>query len=266
MRLVIPTLERYSTLKKRTLAYLEECNFPKDLIDIFVADEQELEKYKEVCGDYNYIIGQRGKANISNFIMNHYADGTQIFCLDDDIEYIYNIDYIDKKVITKKVIQFHQLVLDSFEIMNKCGAKMFGFHVASNDNWLATDPRKIKRRICLTGASFGMVVDKECKIDTYIDDLERSLFYWNKYNNTNICFIKYSFKTPAQWNEGGLFKERTKDNYLDELNKLTDKYPDYILGVKEKKKGQVPFGIRLKQVRQKENLDIYYNENCYSKS
>ena len=265
VKIVIPTLERYKTLKERTLKYLHECNIPKEQIYIFVASEHEREKYQCVCGiDYNYIIGERGKANISNFIIDYFDEDEKIFCLDDDITYIYKIDYINKKVKTNKITDLNNLINDSFEIMDKCNAKIFGFLIPSNDFWIATDKRNIKRKICLTGACFGMRIDKDCKITTYIDDLERSLFYWNKYNQSNISFTKYSFHTPAQWNEGGLFNERTKENYVDECKKLMTMYPNLVLDIKEKKKGKIPYTIRLKQIRQKENLDIYYNnENCY---
>jgi hypothetical protein len=79
----IPTYNRYKILRDNTLKLLKQHNFnSKEFVYLFVANEEEAAKYKEVIdeNDYNQIIiGVPGMKNIRNFICNYFDLDQNIF-------------------------------------------------------------------------------------------------------------------------------------------------------------------------------------------
>jgi len=257
-RIAIPTYKRYNTLWDSTLNYLSSTNVPSECIDIFVASQDELEKYQRDREDnnYNWIIGKPGKAEISNFIMNYYPSGKCVVCLDDDIEYIYDIvlDMIDPEVETRKIkrikiTDLNEYIITNFETAKITNSKLWGISVQSNDNWLIKRS-PVSYRIQVCGAFFGMIIDPTCRIHTCIDDAERSLYYWNKYSN-NLIFPRQSFFTKKQWNEGGLFEERTRAKYREDFTFLKDAYPEIVLDLEEKQVAKYKSPFKIKYTRNK---------------
>jgi predicted CoA-binding protein len=60
-QVAIPSYKRYEILKTQTLPTLDKLGADRDKIHIFVANEDEAEKYKETIGEnYRIVIGQRG--------------------------------------------------------------------------------------------------------------------------------------------------------------------------------------------------------------
>lgn len=84
-RIAIPTYDRCDNFK--TIKFLEDNNIPLDIIDIFVANENEREKYIFKIGTkYNFIVGELGIMNQRNFITDYYPENQIIVSMDDDIE------------------------------------------------------------------------------------------------------------------------------------------------------------------------------------
>ena len=89
--IAIPSYKRAETLKTKTLTLLREHKIPHELINIFVANEEEVEIYKKTLDPQSYgsiIKGVIGMRAIRNFIQDWYPEGAKIVNIDDDVQAI----------------------------------------------------------------------------------------------------------------------------------------------------------------------------------
>ena len=111
----IPTYNRYKILRDNTLKLLKQHNFnSKEFVYLFVANEKEKEKYKEVISENHYnqiIIGDLGMKNIRNFICNYFDLDTNIFFMDDDLTEIM-LGYKDNNL---EFTNFEQIIYNGFK-------------------------------------------------------------------------------------------------------------------------------------------------------
>lgn len=84
--IAIPSYKRHQTLCKKTLPFLLNNGFPRDMITIFVANEEEYALYKSVVpDDIAIVVGYSGINHQRQFIEARYPPGTKVLCCDDDI-------------------------------------------------------------------------------------------------------------------------------------------------------------------------------------
>ena len=127
-RIAIPTYKRQNTLGQKTLKTLEQHNFTKDIIDIFVNNQEEYEIYKPLYPEYNIIVGVTGIKEIREFIFNYYNDGDLILCIDDDVTSF-------KKKNGNKLVDVDNLrecFERGFELCKKNNTCLFGIYPCDN--------------------------------------------------------------------------------------------------------------------------------------
>lgn len=121
-QIAVVSYKRYETLKNQTLRTLQSLGADKDKIHIFVANDSELEQYKQVCGDdYRYVVGVPGIGGQRKFVNSYFADKEKIFCMDDDV----------KSVMMKgeKKLQPVNMSLDEIVEMGYYWAEKYGSHI-----------------------------------------------------------------------------------------------------------------------------------------
>ena len=218
-KIAIPTYDRYDNFK--TIIYLEKNNVPKELIYIFVSDEEQLELYKSRIGEeYNFIIGILGLVEQRNFITNYFDEGEIIISMDDDIEDLIHKD--DKP--------FMEWTQECIEYLYNSNYSLLSINPSINP-YFFEQRKTCKKHIregnyyCV-GAFYILKNDKNIILDKNIllEDCERSLLYNTKYGK-NIIYKNILIKTKY-FGEGGLSHERTKYNYLSSINKLIYRYPE----------------------------------------
>lgn len=218
-KIAIPTYDRYDNFK--TIIYLERNNVPKELIYIFVSDEEQLELYKSRIGkEYNFIIGVLGLVEQRNFITNYFDEGEIIISMDDDIEDLIHKD--DKP--------FMEWTQECIEYLYNSDYSLLSINPSINP-YFFEQRKTCKKHIregnyyCV-GAFYILKNDKNIILDKNIllEDCERSLLYHSKYGK-NIIYKNILIKTKY-FGEGGLSHERTKYNYLSSINKLIYRYPE----------------------------------------
>ena len=90
----IPTYKRYEQLKTHTLSLLKRIHLDMNKVYIFVADEEEKEKYLESLEGENYykiVVGEKGMMNIRNFICKLWLDGHMLMRIKDAKKTSYDI-------------------------------------------------------------------------------------------------------------------------------------------------------------------------------
>jgi hypothetical protein len=84
LRIEIASYRRSSVLKRATLAELARGNCPKDAITVWVANEQELVRYKEEDLGVRLKVGQVGVTHQKRLIHRDTTDKENVLHLDDD--------------------------------------------------------------------------------------------------------------------------------------------------------------------------------------
>ena len=131
MKFVIPSLARYSIIKKKTLKLLNDYNISKKDIYVFVVEE-EYDKYKEEIGiDINIVVGERGISEQRAFISSYFNEGEKLVSLDDDISKIYELK--NNKLI--KLESLYKLCDKAFSILG--GVGMVGVYPTDNPYYMS---------------------------------------------------------------------------------------------------------------------------------
>jgi hypothetical protein len=219
-KIVIPTYDRSDRFE--TLAFLGRNNIPVQNIYIFVASEEERQKYINSFGnEYNFIIGVEGLVNQRNFISNYFDEGEILISMDDDIEDI--IHKNDEPLIKwlDECVNFLNNSECGLLSINPSGSKLY---FQQRNDYV---PFKIKKYYCV-GAFYIFKNDRQLKLNNKIilEDIERSLLYIKKYNS-NIRYNDVLLKTKY-FGKGGLSSQRNKNNYLNSTNILLNDYSEYL--------------------------------------
>ena len=238
-RIAIPSYQRYDELRFKTLHTLEEIKFPKDRIDIFVADENEKATYKTLINDdtYNIVVGVKGMKAIREFIfLEYYNEGDYIVSMDDDITGFRMKNprswetscFCDDELDLMKEIQL------AFNECKKSKRHLWGIN-CMDSHFYMKNTITYDYKFCI-GHFWGCIVKKECLslgTDQY-EDYERSIkHYLADGGVVRLNFICAKTKYIAK---GGMGREREFESSLEYLTKT---YKD-LVSIKKKKDGLNP--------------------------
>ena len=200
--IAIPSYKRASQLQNKTLSCLSQLGIQKELINIFVVQE-EYQLYLEVLNPLYYnkiIIGKLGLVYQREFIQNYYPANTCIVSLDDDIE------TIDLSLVNYKSL--HHFFDDAFKKCYDNGVYLWSVYPVLNPFFRETKkPITIGLHFCI-GAFYGFInrFDNDLTLkltrEGNKEDVERSILYWLKDGKT-LRFNKIGFKTKY-YGIGGL--------------------------------------------------------------
>lgn len=254
--IAIPTYKRHQLIQtKGTLYFLNKNKIDKTKIILFVADKKEFEIYKQAIPLQLYsgkiVIGKKGILNQRNFIINYFPNNKYIISIDDDIQDI--LVKNDKKLISIKSKELHNLFENSYNLMIETKTNIWGINMVSNPFMMQN---KINTNLGIIPAGFYGWINNRSMINKIKndsrEDVERSIMYFNK-DNAIIRHMNITFKTSMKKTEGGIqslydSNQRIKmeDLYTKELKK---KYPQYCCQEKNS-------GIRISLYRKKSNKKI----------
>jgi hypothetical protein len=233
--IAIPSYKRHKTLNKKTLQLLRDDEVPKELIYIFVADEEEEKLYKDEIGcDYKIIIGRHTLKGQRNFINDYFDVGQNIICLDDDLE-TFITGYKEKEeVITLKNEPLINIFKKGFEDSKKIGAYIFGFYPVPNRFFMKQNTTTYNQYII--GSAYGYI-NRRIKVNTDDkEDVERSLQHFVKDGKT-LRYNHISFKTKYYTEKGGLQETRTLQTIQQGAEYVNQIYPS-LTKIKIKKNGR----------------------------
>lgn len=243
IRIVIPSYNRAETLRDKTLSYLSSSNKEDFPIDVFVANEDEYLKYKNILDENTYtniIIGEVGMMKIRNFICDYYPENTRIFEMDDDIKNMVQRKS-DKELDTiSNICDFiklgFQLCLEKksniFSVYPVCNPKFM-----SNNIWIGQS--------YLMGGAFG-IINRPSRYVTVNnkEDYERSLMYY-KLDGRTIRFNYIGCNTKGYQGAGGMQSfRRDYDTILSDAKVVVEKYQPMCRLRLEKRSGKPEVWIK----------------------
>lgn len=227
-RVVIISYRRPDTIIEKTLNMLERYGIPSRLIDIWVANREEYEIYKEKvpANLYNKLyIGEKGVNNVRNHVRHHYSDNQLLLNLDDDIEEILLLRNGELTPVGHNLIKLTKL---AYKLMKKEGAKLCGLY-AVNNTYFMSNTYSTGLYFCVATA-YWTINDRDIELDVNLpekEDYEAVIHHYHKYggvvrlNNTTI-------KTNYYKNKGGLYDDRTEERIAKAGQYLIQHYPSLV--------------------------------------
>lgn len=222
MKIVIPTYNRSDRFE--TLSFLKKNDVPIENIYIFLANEEEKQKYINSFGnEYNWIVGVIGIDKQRNFITNYFDENEILVSIDDDIE----------DLIHKDNRPFLDWIYECINYINEEQVGLISIPPSTNPFWFKEQIKSKSHKSFKCGnylAIGGFHIYKNHKdllIDIpFIEDYERSILYYKKYG-CNARYFDILLKTKY-WGTGGLSSDRTMYSYIKNVNKFLYRHPEYV--------------------------------------
>lgn len=224
-RIAIPSYQRSDQLVDKTLKLLERHNINPDIVDVFVANQEEYDKYKSALSKtpyQNLIIGERGMGAIRRFTQKYYPEGTRVMNFDDDLIDILRKEN-DKKMVPVENLE-EQVILRGFKELEKEGAYLFGVYAAANAMFM-------KHRVAVglyyvIGSCWGLITRHDNDLSVTLDDkedFERTLQHYVK-DGKVVRLDDITCKTKY-YGIGGMQEERTEDRITKSAEDLVKRFP-----------------------------------------
>jgi hypothetical protein len=248
MKIAVPSYNRVSIFKTKTLKVLIENQVDIKDIYLFVASQDQYDLYKpEMPEDLKIIIGEKGMCNIRNFMSDYFDEGEIVCYMDDDIV----------KVKIKNDKTFLDILNDSHLFLKNSPYALVGFPPTFNEFFNKDNGIKTGNLFCM-GGFYITKNDRELRVDdATTEDRQRTLQFYHKYGGVaRNCdlMIKANTFTAGGVNEAD---GRNYEKYYHGYSKLYYQYSTY-LGLTEKKipyisKDPVPH-FKFKTFKQKPDL------------
>jgi len=216
MIVAIPTYKRHDTIEDKTLRLL--AGFKRKDIHLFVSNKEEAALYEPTgCT----IVNANANSYLEkiNFLQSHFSKGTDVLCMEDDIE---EVKY--KAGNPVDLLKVSEIAFKATK-MNKIG--LWGVNASTNKMFIG-DKVSLGYKFIVAHV-FGFTQGKkpilqtvECK-----SDYERSIQYYLAYG-ANLRMDNIWVKTKNYTNKGGLQNEERKAHEEQSVKKLVKDYPLYL--------------------------------------
>jgi hypothetical protein len=253
--IAIPSYKRALLLNKKTLKMLHDNNVDKKLINIFVIAE-EYDTYKNTLNPDYYnklIIGVPTLRAQRNFIENYYEEGSNLLCLDDDI------DLVDFSLSEDfKNSTFTEFVVGMFLKAKEVGSYIWSVYPVYNKFFMEAKNQYDTCLNYLIGAFYGITIRHN--LFPYSleqkEDVLRGLQYFI-HDGIMLRNNKVGFKTKYYGNDGGglgTLKNRLEPSKVA-AEWLAENYSEYGK-LKIRKNGIYEFELKKIKARPKEEKII----------
>lgn len=245
-QIAIPSFMRDQTLAKKTLKVLEHYKVDPKRVTIFMANDEERQKYAKTLADspyQNLVVAQKGMKEVRNFMWNYYPEGTPVLFMDDDLNKIEVLDPADPKRLIQAPDLFEDVVKPGFHAMRENNAYLWGIYAAGNAGFMAgmkSDPELDQSgensaaitigNVYIIGSFYGAVIRRDPKLMVGCadkEDHERSVAHFIKDGRV----VRLDFATVDSdyyGEEGGLQETRTDDTVRIGAEYMLKHYPKYV--------------------------------------
>lgn len=167
-KICIPSYNRPELLKSKTISFLEQSEYPSELIYIFVSDETERLRYQTVLPGYQLIIGVPGLKAQRKFISDWLQDDEIYLSMDDDIDGVKGKSFLSLISDGMNHLQTRQTGL--WGILPKDDARCFKDDTTTHLSFIIGC-------LFLCRNHKDIVLEGPCETDDY----ERSILYFLRY-------------------------------------------------------------------------------------
>tara|TARA_R100001591_G_scaffold118222_1_gene140013 strand:- start:119 stop:892 length:774 start_codon:yes stop_codon:yes gene_type:complete len=232
MKIVIPSYERYGTIQQKSIKVLMNAGYEPSDIYVFVANEDQYNKYREkIDNDISIIIAVKGLKEVREFIFNYFDEGEYLLCLDDDIEAVRELyKNEDNKSRLRPVENLKEIVDKGFDLCEKHSLKLWGLYPTPNNAFFMENQKEITFDYkFIIGNFFGCINCRDMnKLSVPdLDDYERSIRSYLLYGGS-IRFNHIAPKTKFKKNTGGAQDDDRENRLCQSREILMNTYPDLL--------------------------------------
>lgn len=245
--IAIPSYRRASICNNQTLTTLHNFNIPKQIINVFVVEE-EYQEYLAILNPEYYnqiIVGSKGLIAQREFIESYYPNGVSIVSLDDDVK---SID-----LTLTNFPDLNSFFLQAFQDLKTYNAFIWGVYPVFNPFFRQSKTYLSTELKFIVGAFYGFINRKSLFSTTSFnfnkDDVERTLKYF-LYDGIVLRYNKIGFSTKYYGNDGGglgVLSER-KDDIKRSAIYLQNQY-DNFCNLKIRKNGMYEVSLKHKNIK-----------------
>ena len=173
-KVAIPSYNRSSVLRNKTLPFLAKHRVPPEDITIFVANEDEKRLYEECLlpGSYGtLVVGTLGLNAQRNYITAYYPKDAWVLCMDDDVEDVLTLE----NGRLEPIRDFKVLVDMGFQTCVDTGRHLWGLYPVANAFFMRPTTTT-DMRFCI-GNCFGVINKRVWLRAELKDDYERTMRY-----------------------------------------------------------------------------------------
>jgi hypothetical protein len=249
-RIVIPSYDRPKRLKEATLALLVETHkVDLERIFIFVADEEEFQKYSEVLGakwkrrtapeeakkgEGNLVMGVPRIRPQREFMAKFFPEGQYLLSVDDDVRKIQYLDEEDE-VWDLEEGDLQKLIRHGCELMHRAGSKLWTVNTSGNN--MSMHATHISRRPGVCNGYFYGFINRHLdsifpQFDDAAEDVERSARYFME-DGIVLRYRMLKCVTKCYEEKGGLQKvyedaTKRKDAEIKHLKYIAKEFPKVV--------------------------------------
>lgn len=192
----IPTYDRPDMIQRSTLAMLDRCHFPRELVHIWVSGEAQRPLYDALPDRWRERIrvGARGLVeNRRAAELGHYREGTRVLWINDDV---FSIDRLTADGSRLEETTVQECGERGFAEAVRAGAKLWGVYAVHNAFYMADRVHTDLRHV--VGSFYGVTVRHDAELQPEYgsakEDYERSLRFFSQ-DGTVVRMDGYSPKT-----------------------------------------------------------------------
>jgi hypothetical protein len=247
-QIAIPSYKRATICNNYTLKMLHDNGIDKNLINVFVIEE-EYELYEQTLNpDWygNIIIGKKGLVNQREFINSFYENNDWIISIDDDVRTV--------DLSFSPYVSLNDFFLSAFNNCLKYNSFIWGVYPVFNEYFRKGRDELSSCLNYIIGAFFGYINRKDCTeliilIGDNKEDVERSILYFKK-DGIVLRYNRIGFKTKYFGSDGGGLGTLKDRLYAMKINSeiIESMYPEYCR-IKVRKNGL--YEIVLKKIKSK---------------
>lgn len=177
-KIAVRTYKRNDMFVERTYAFLKNQNIDlENCLYIFVANEDEKKLYQQSLSGQKYkeiVVGCLGLKEVTDFMLDYFGDGQEVFFMDDDLFGFFEFDLNGK--LNKDATNLGDYLNKAFELLHKEGISSFCFRNMQNWFYISGAPDIEIRPYFVYGGAFGIIVNKKLHSSTYAhaEDSERT--------------------------------------------------------------------------------------------
>lgn len=224
----IPSYRRPQIIKDMTLKLLNDNGIRPDLITIFLKDDIDLQKYREILNTdgkdiYNFIIADCDGIGLTRtFIRNYYPVGQKVIMIDDDIKDICS---------SRELFNIKDFFNEMFNTMKKENVKFSGCCPYANEYYMKLG---YSTNLKYTGGHLIAEIIRENPIEVkekHFEDYVANIEYFKrdkKLLRFNDVYVKTKYYNP----NGGIVStygslDKRKDDAHKLAYELSQKYEGY---------------------------------------
>ncbi len=219
IKFIIPSYQRPSQLKAKTLSYLREQGVDPKSIYVFVrTDDPKLSEYESIEGINLITTDVKGIGRTHNFITEYFDEGQFIIEIDDDL-----VNLIDKD---KNSINLKQIIQEMKDIMENENISYGGIYQCDNSMFMSGCQEYTTNLRYMLGLFRLRFVRKEIILETnYSEDFENCLLHYLR--DGKILKNNHIAGKTKNYAEGGCCGDgRNLDTEKEDKEYLANKYPE----------------------------------------